>query len=117
MSETVTQIPPTNPAVEAAPAVAAPAQRRKKKSNMLLVATDKDTAGLHYCAKAIVDVLRTVGQEGAQPGQFKPVGRDQIVAGLEALGLKTTQPGIRVLYYWKRSLLESGHIVKGSATA
>lgn len=87
---------------------------------MALAATDKSTEGLHYCAKAIVEVLRAAGPavmaEGS-PTIYGGIGRDAICAGLAALNLKTAQPPIRVLYYWKKHLINGGWAVKVQAAA
>ena len=110
---TTTEIQPTATAT-------APAPRRKKKSNMRLASTDKATDGLHYCAKAIIDVLRTAGQPAAVEGTpvvYNSMSRDEVIAGLAALNLKTTQPAIRVLYYWKKFLIDGGYAVKVAAQA
>jgi hypothetical protein len=63
---------------------------------------------LHYCAVAIIN---TVKEKAAGKGFAT---RDEVLDGLAALKLKTTQAPIRILYYWKKNLIDNGYLTQVS---
>lgn len=85
------------------------ASRRKKVSLAMFEYTSKEyfvkskenPNGLHKAAAAWLDVLKEAG---------RPMTRDECLAALAGRDTGTTQPAIRIVYYWKRSLLDGGYI-------
>lgn len=92
--------------------VQAPVRRTKKSRRMLRATTKEIPATEHYCAIAIVKVLRDLGGLDVEGNQYGPVGRDAILEGLSKMELKTKQSPTRILYYWKKYLITNGYIEK-----
>jgi hypothetical protein len=84
--------------------------RRKKTSRVLFGYTGKEYVvkskehpeGLHPGAAAWIEVVKEAG---------KPLDRDACLAGLTLKETSTKQPAIRIIYYWKKFLVEGGWLV------
>jgi hypothetical protein len=85
------------------------ATRRKKTSRILFEFTGKEFSiqskenpqGLHKAAAAWLQVLKDAG---------KALDRDECLAKLVALDTGTSQQPIRIIYYWKKTLVDGGWI-------
>ena len=85
------------------------APRRKKTSRTLFEYTGKEFAaqskenpqGLHKAAVAWLNVLKNAA---------KPLDRDECLTLLTGAETGTTQQPIRIIYYWKKTLIDGGWI-------
>jgi hypothetical protein len=84
--------------------------RRKKTSRILFAYSGKEfveqskenESGLHKAACAWLNVLRTAG---------RPMDRDECLTALaEVSDTGTSQKPIRIIYYWKKTLIDGGYI-------
>ena len=83
--------------------------RRKKTSRTLFEYTGKafsvlskeNPQGLHKAAVAWLTVLQSAG---------KALDRDECLTKLAGLETGTTQQPIRIIYYWKKTLVDGGWI-------
>jgi hypothetical protein len=85
------------------------AARRKKTSRILFEFTGKEFSiqskenpqGLHKAAAAWLQVLKDAG---------KALDRDECLTKLAKLDTGTSQQPIRIIYYWKKTLVDGGWI-------
>ena len=88
-----------------------------RKSKTTWSRTTKELpADAHLALKAILNCLASL--QSQQDG--KPVVRDAIVPALpdflRALGVKTSQGATRILYYWRKLLVDEGYVTLGRLT-